>query len=86
MQDSPNPAIFDLLKLDSSERPGLTVEQFNEVFTICNCDVIMTKRAFGQHLCKHIVIEVADSDSEETAEDSDEEMVSEWDDLSVSDT
>ncbi|KZP09585.1 hypothetical protein FIBSPDRAFT_963878 [Athelia psychrophila] len=74
MQDSTQPAIFDLLRLDSSERPGLTMDQFYRVFTICKCDRIMTRRAFGRHLCKHIVVDLTATDSE----DSDEEMVSEW--------
>lgn len=80
MRDSPQPAIFDLLKLDSSDRPGLTTDQFYKVFTICKCDTIMTRRAFRRHLCKYIVIDLTESDSE----DSDEEMVSEWDDSVVS--
>lgn len=94
MQTTNNVAIFDLLKLDSSSK-GLTPDEFYELFTTCNCNKVMTRKAFlDHHNCVYTAIDLTEleRDSEGgsvidlTSEDSDEEMSStDWEDSVVSD-
>lgn len=66
MRSSDRLAIDELLRLDSSYRPGITVKQFFQLFTICKCGLIMTRNAFTRHLCRYIIVDLTtQSDSEE---------------------
>lgn len=37
--------------LDSFTRPGLTLEQFNELIAVCECGMVVTQRMFRWHDC-----------------------------------
>lgn len=89
MQATNNVAIFDLLRLDSSK--GLTLNELYELFTVCRCKKVMTRKAFlGDHNCEYTAIDLTGHDSEDgsvidlTSDDSDEEMSSDWEDSVVS--
>lgn len=93
MQATNNVAIFDLLKLDSASK-GLTTDEFDGLFTTCNCNKVMTRKAFrDHHNCVYTAIDLTalENDSEGgsvidlTSEDSDEEMSStDWEDSVIS--
>lgn len=40
-----------LNRLDCWLRPGLTVQQFRELFAQCECGMVTTCRMFGRHEC-----------------------------------
>lgn len=51
-------------KLDARTRPGMTAAEFYKTFTRCLCGLIMTRRAFRWHLCRHTIIDLTGEDSE----------------------
>jgi len=38
-------------RLDSWFRPGLTLQQFQEVFAQCKCGIVVTRQMFARHEC-----------------------------------
>lgn len=51
----------DLCHLNES---GLPTTDFDDIFTRCTCERIITRRAFDNHLCRFTVIDLA-TDSED---------------------
>ncbi|KZP01947.1 hypothetical protein FIBSPDRAFT_970787 [Athelia psychrophila] len=51
-------------KLGASFRPGLTPTEFYNLFTQCNCEMLMTRTAFPNHHCAHTVIVLTDDSSD----------------------
>jgi hypothetical protein len=47
----PETVIEQLLRLDTSRRPGLTESEFKKLFAKCSCGLIMTHRVFKEHIC-----------------------------------
>lgn len=60
-----NPNWFDFHRLNSLILPGLTADQFFDLFTQCRCGLIMTRSVFPRHHCRHTVIDL----TQETDED-----------------
>ncbi|KAI0705633.1 hypothetical protein C8Q76DRAFT_801372 [Earliella scabrosa] len=52
----------ELLKLDSSRNPGLTVPAFKALFWQCRCGLVMTKGAHIWHKCEVEVIDLTGED------------------------
>lgn len=48
---APESPLNQLLRLDSSARPGLSDAEFSNLFAKCRCGLIMTRRVFVDHLC-----------------------------------
>jgi len=65
--DSPDECCFSLLlQLDEIKEPGLTEEQFRDLFWKCRkCPTYMTRRATVFHKCKKANPEVIDLTNEE---------------------
>lgn len=80
MRPSYRVGCFDLWKLDAQHRPGLTVAEFHKLFTLCRCQMVMTRRAFRRHYCKFRIVDLTKGNGSEpeiidlTTKDSDEEM------------
>lgn len=51
----PKTAMDQLLRLDSSIRPGLTAVEFKRLFAKCRCGLIMTRRVIEDHECARII-------------------------------
>ena len=47
----PETVIEQLLRLDTSRRPGLSDTEFKKLFAKCSCGLIMTRRVFLGHIC-----------------------------------
>jgi hypothetical protein len=47
----PETSIEQLLRLDTSRRPGLSEAEFMKLFAKCSCGLIMTRRVFRDHIC-----------------------------------
>jgi len=47
----PETPIEQLLRLDTSRRPGLSELEFTKLFARCSCGLIMTRRVFRDHIC-----------------------------------
>lgn len=47
----PETVIEQLLRLDTSRRPGLSESEFRMLFAKCVCGLIMTRRVFRDHIC-----------------------------------
>lgn len=47
----PETVVEQLLRLDSSRRPGLFESEFKRLFAKCSCGLIMTRRVFKDHIC-----------------------------------
>jgi hypothetical protein len=47
----PETVIEQLLRLDTSSRPGLSESEFRMLFAKCVCGMIMTRRVFSGHIC-----------------------------------
>jgi hypothetical protein len=47
----PETIVEQLLRLDTSRRPGLTESEFKMLFAKCVCGLIMTRRVFRDHIC-----------------------------------
>jgi len=47
----PETSIEQLLRLDTSRRPGLSEHEFMKLFAKCSCGMIMTRRVFRDHIC-----------------------------------
>jgi len=47
----PETIVEQLLRLDTSGRPGLTESEFKMLFAKCVCGLIMTRRVFRDHIC-----------------------------------
>lgn len=58
MRSSYRVGCFNLWKLESHSRPGLTASEFYKLFTQCRCGMIMTRRVFWRHRCQFTVIEL----------------------------
>lgn len=66
MKSSAQTAIDELLRLESSYRPGLSIQRLFQILTICRCGIIMTRHAFTRHFCRYIVVDLTtQSDSED---------------------
>ncbi|KAH7917584.1 hypothetical protein BV22DRAFT_1135289 [Leucogyrophana mollusca] len=44
-----------LMRLDSWQRPGLSVAEFKKLFKSCTCGLVMTERVFEGHECARIL-------------------------------
>ena len=55
--------------LDSRVRPGVTGAEFGNLFVRCECELILTRRAFRQHRCSKEVIDLTGEDTEPTGDD-----------------
>lgn len=44
-----------LESLESRVRPGVTDVEFKDLFVRCECGLILTSRAFCQHVCQELV-------------------------------
>lgn len=53
-----SPNWFNFYKLNAHGRPGLTAQEFFDLFTHCRCGLIMTRTAFTRHYCKFTVIDL----------------------------
>ncbi|KAH7904495.1 hypothetical protein BJ138DRAFT_1237321 [Hygrophoropsis aurantiaca] len=54
--EAPEPSAWDLLmRLDSWQRPGLSVTEFKKLFRSCTCGLVMTERVFESHECARVV-------------------------------
>lgn len=63
-----NPHWFDFHRLNSLIRPGLTADQFFDLFTQCRCGLIMTRSMFPRHHCGHTIIDLTQqTDGEDEA-------------------
>jgi len=57
IQQQPAPAtrpesVFSLLmRLNHSDRPGLTEAEFAQLFARCDCGLVVTRRVFHRHEC-----------------------------------
>jgi hypothetical protein len=38
-------------RLDTWLRPGITMQQFKELFAECDCGLVVTRRMFDRHEC-----------------------------------
>ncbi|KZP23051.1 hypothetical protein FIBSPDRAFT_889922 [Athelia psychrophila] len=56
-------------KLCASFRPGLAPSEFYDLFTQCNCELLMTRTAFPNHHCMHTVVVLTDDSSDPGAHD-----------------
>jgi hypothetical protein len=54
-----------LIKLNSSNTPGLTVAEFRVLFVKCRCGLITTKRVFRNHTCQ-VIIDLTDDNAEDS--------------------
>ena len=53
--------VSNLLELlDSRVRPGVTEIEFRRLFVKCECGLILTKRAFNDHVCSREVVDLTD--------------------------
>jgi hypothetical protein len=51
-----------LLRLDSSEKPGLTKSEFGQLFAECQCGLVVTQRRFHDHVCIVTIDLTSDTD------------------------
>ena len=51
----PETVIEQLLRLDTSRRPGLSEAEFKKLLAKCSCGLIMTRRVFVGHICAVVV-------------------------------
>jgi len=50
-------------------RPGVTGAEFRNLFVRCECELILTRRAFRQHRCSKEIIDLTGEDTEPTGDD-----------------
>jgi len=65
-----------LMRLDSTERPGLTATQFKNLLAWCRCGLVMTRRAYRLHICQDrpaVIDLTGDEDSDTVVSLSDSE-------------
>jgi len=53
-----------LLMLDAATNPGLTRMQFNDLFTVCPCGIITTRRVFHLYQCEGVIDLTGDSEDD----------------------
>jgi hypothetical protein len=58
----PETVIEQLLRLDTSRRPGLSESDFIRLFAKCSCGLIMTRRVFRDHVCAPTIIDLTTDD------------------------
>lgn len=65
-----SPSWFHFYRLNAQVRPGLTANEFFDLFTQCRCGLIMTRSALIRHYCKFTVIDLTnETDDDETVVD-----------------
>jgi len=55
--------------LDSRVRPGVTDDEFRNLFVRCECGLILTSRAFSQHACSKEILDLTGGDTDPTGDD-----------------
>jgi hypothetical protein len=49
-------------KLDARKQPGITAGEFSRLFGRCECGLMMTQRAFGEHRCGVEIVDLTGDD------------------------
>jgi hypothetical protein len=59
-----------LIKLNSSDTPGLTGAEFRMLFAQCRCGLVVTRQLFRSHICQPVIIDLTSDDNSENSENS----------------
>ena len=76
MKSSVRSAMFRLLILDADSNPGIPLAEFWEIFTVCQCGLVTTRRAFPIHN-KDCIVDLTDMEEDLSSDHPVDESVDE---------
>jgi len=60
---APDTALNQLMRLHSSDKPGLPETDFRKLFAKCCCGLVMMRQVFSNHACQPVIIDLTGDDN-----------------------
>lgn len=60
---APDIILNQLMRLHSSDAPGLPEAEFRKLFAKCRCGLVMSRGVFGNHVCQPVIIDLTGDDN-----------------------